>query len=288
MRPPPWRWRPWPSSGATCAEANRLLVKVTIVTPSFNQAPFLERALESVAAQRGPFELEHLVVDGGSTDGSLEILRRREGRMRWSSGPDRGQSDAINRGLRQAGGELLAWLNSDDTYEPGAVAAAVAAAEAGARWCYGQVRVVDEGDREVRRAVTAYRNRQSRRFSLARLLGGNFIPQPAVFFRRGLLDEVGLLDEALHYAMDYDLWLRFARVAEPAFLPRDLACFRWHAASKTGSNYRASAREALAIARRHAGGGHRAALLHHRLHAGAMVATYGLWDLVSPAPSARP
>jgi len=262
-------------------------VKVTVVTPSFNQARFLERTLQSVAAQRGPFELEHLVVDGGSTDGSQEILRRREGPMRWTSEPDRGQSDAINKGLCRAGGELLAWLNSDDTYEPGAVAAAVAAAAAGARWCYGQVRVVDEEDREVRRTVTAYRNHRSRRFSLGRLLGGNFIPQPAVFFRRELLDEVGLLDEGLHFAMDYDLWLRFARVAAPAFVPRDLACFRWHSGSKTGSRYTASAREALAIARRHAGGEHRAALLHHRLHAAAMVTTYGLWDLVSPAPPPR-
>lgn len=262
-------------------------MKVTVVTPSFNQAAFIERTLESVATQQGPFELEHLVIDGGSTDGTLEILRRHRGPLRWVSGPDRGQSDAINKGLRQAGGELLAWLNSDDTYEAGAVAAAVAAATAGARWCYGQVRVVDAGDREVRRWLTAYRNRRSRTFSAARLFGGNFIPQPAVFFRRDLLEEVGPLDEDCHYAMDYDLWLRFARVAPPVFIPRDLACFRWHATSKTGSGYGASAREALRIARRHAHGQYRAALLHHLLHASAMVVAYGLLDLSAAVRSPR-
>jgi glycosyltransferase involved in cell wall biosynthesis len=256
------------------------VLRVTIVTPSLNQGAFIERTVRSVLAQRGPFELEYLVVDGGSTDGTLEVLRRHEARIRWSSEPDRGQSHAINKGFRAATGQVLAWLNSDDTYEPGAVAAAVEALAGGARWCFGQCRIVDERDREIRRGISAWKNRLSRRYAWPRLLAQNFIAQPAVFFRRDLLEEAGPLDEALHYAMDYDLWLRFAARAEPVFLARDLACFRWHGRSKTGAGYGASAREAFAVARRRAAGRHPVAIARHLLHAAGMAAAYRLLDLL--------
>ncbi len=260
-------------------------MKISIVTPSYDQAEFIERTIESVLSQRGDFELEYLVVDGGSTDGTLDILRRHEGRLRFVSEPDRGQSDAINKGFRMATGEVLAWLNSDDTYEPGALAA-VAAALRTARWCFGECRIVDERDREIRRLVSRYKSWVSRGFTLRRLLGRNFVPQPATFFRRDLLDEVGPIDESLHYAMDYDLWLRFARVVPPAFLARPLASFRWHGGSKTGARYRIGARECLEIARRRARDGERAALLVHRLHYLGQLAIYGALDL-APRRAAR-
>lgn len=259
------------------------VVKITVVTPSFNQGAFIERTIESVLSQRGAFELEYLVIDGGSTDSTPSILRRYAGRLEYLSEPDQGQSDAINKGFARATGEILAWLNSDDLYLPGALDLACRAMhQAHVRWAFGQCRIIDEQDRQIRRVITAYKNRLSRRYSLRRLLTKSFIPQPATFFRRDLLQEVGGLDARYHYAMDYDLWLRFARVAEPEFLPYDLAAFRWHGGSKSGSNYRRVAKEALSVARRHARSGERCALFEHSLHVVSLVAGYQTLDVLEP------
>jgi glycosyltransferase involved in cell wall biosynthesis len=263
-------------------------LKISVVTPSFNQGAYIERTVESVLGQEGPFELEYLVVDGGSTDDTLSILRRYDGRLRWISEPDRGQSDAINKGFRLTSGEVVAWLNSDDVYEPGALAAVAQALGAGARWCFGECRVIDEDDREIRRVVSRYKSWVSRRYSLRRLLARNFIPQPATFFRRELLDEVGPVDPRFPYAMDYDLWLRFARVAAPTFVPQPLASFRWHGASITGAGYRAGAWQCLRIARDHARGVERIALAEHLAHYAGQVALYAILQRLRPELSARP
>ena len=132
-------------------------MKFTIITPSLNQGAFIERTLKSIQAQRRDVDVEHWVMDGGSTDGTLDILRRCEGQLSWTSGPDQGQSDAINKGLRRATGDILAWLNSDDVYEPGALVAVAAAYRTRPfQWAFGNCRIIDETDREIRRAVTAY------------------------------------------------------------------------------------------------------------------------------------
>ncbi len=253
-------------------------MKLTVVTPSLNQGDFIERTLQSVLDQRGDFELEYLVVDGGSTDKTLSILHRYRDRLSYVSGPDAGQSDAINKGFARATGDVVAWLNSDDVYLPGALdTVARTLRESGARWCFGQCRVIDEQDREIRRAIAWYKNRLSRRYSLRRLLTKDFIPQPATFFRRDLLLEAGPLDPALSYAMDYDLWLRFGRVCAPAFIPRDLAGFRWHGASKSSEGYSRAAWEAFAAARRHAPS-EWLALAEHCLHVLSLIAGYRLMD----------
>jgi glycosyltransferase involved in cell wall biosynthesis len=256
-------------------------MRVSVVTPSYNGAAFLEQTIESVLAQRGDFDLEYRVVDGGSIDATLGILRRYEGRLRYSSEPDRGQSNAINKGFALAGGEVLSWLNADDVYAPGALEEVVRTfRETGARWCFGQCAIIDEAGRPVRRTISGYKTWVSRRYSRRRLVGRNFIPQPAVFFRRDLLEEVGALDESLPHAMDYDLWLRFARVAEPAFIPRTLAAFRWHRRSITAACYAAGAWECFGIARRRARGAERLALAEHLLHLVSEVAVYATLDLV--------
>ena len=257
------------------------MMKFTVVTPSFNQARYLERTIESVLSQRGEFVIEYLVVDSGSSDGSVDILRRYQGRLWWVSEPDRGQSHAINKGLARATGSVLAWLNSDDTYELGALdRVARTFRDTGARWCFGECRIVDEQDREIRRAIRWYKRRLGRQYSLGRLLTKDLVPQPATFFRRDLFLEAGPVDEAYHLAMDYDLWLRFARIAEPAFIPEALATFRWHDTSKSGGRYADAAWEAYGIARRHALSGERAALRRHYLHVLSLVAVYRALDLL--------
>jgi glycosyltransferase involved in cell wall biosynthesis len=242
-------------------------VKISVITPSFNQAAYIERTLASIHGQRGPFELEHIVVDGGSTDGTPAILARHGDRLRWVSEPDEGQSDAIDKGLRMATGDILAWLNSDDVYRPDALAQVAAAYRAAPfLWCFGNCRIIDEHDREIRPAITRYKIRQSRRYSYRRLLRRDFIPQPSTFFTRAAVEAAGEISRSLTYSMDYDYWLRLGRLAPPRYLDTFLADFRWHTQSKNGAAYRAAARETLHTARRLAPPGSAFDLSLHTVH----------------------
>ncbi|MDL1897252.1 glycosyltransferase, partial [Anaerolineae bacterium CFX7] len=181
------------------------LPRVSIVTPSFNQAAFLEETIRSVLTQNYP-HIEYIVIDGGSTDGSVDIIRKYENRLAyWVSEQDAGQADAINKGWRRATGEIIAYLNSDDTYEPGAVRAAVEylAQHPETAMVYGHCYQVNEHGERVGtlRAIPV---------NIHTLLLHNAIMQPTAFIRRRVLDHTGMLDVELGHAMDYDLWLRIA------------------------------------------------------------------------------
>lgn len=178
---------------------------VSIVTPSLNQAPYVREAIESVRAQTYA-PIEHVVVDGGSADGTLDILRSYDS-LRWVSEPDGGQSQALNKALRLAAGGIIGWLNADDAYAPAAVAEAVEALQAtGAALVYADVSRVD-GDH-----VNPRRIRSRPEFDLWTELNlGCGIYSPAVFFTREAFEAVGDFDEALHMTMDYDLWLRIGK-----------------------------------------------------------------------------
>ena len=232
-------------------------MKLSIVTPSFNGLRFLDRAAGSILSQSGDFDLQWVVVDGGSTDGTLDYLRNlHDPRLAWTSEPDRGQSHAINKGLARADGEVVACLNADDEYAPGALAAVARAFDAnpGAQWLVGRCEVIDEAGRAIRSAVVRYKERSLRRYRYRALLRENFVPQPAVFWRRSFGESVGPLDESLHWTMDYDLWLRMGRRADPLLmLDRVLARFRLHAASKTGQVDRRQFDEQYAVACRYLG-----------------------------------
>jgi glycosyltransferase involved in cell wall biosynthesis len=249
-------------------------MRISVVIPSFNQARFIERTLQS-ALEQDHRDVELIVVDGGSTDGTLDILRAYSGRILWSSGKDRGQAHAINKGLRQATGEIVAWLNSDDTYEPGALGTVARHFEEhpACRWAYGKCRIVDEHDREIRTFITRYKNLLLAKFRFSKLLAENFISQPAVFWRRQLLEEIGYLSEREFYCMDYDYWLRLGNRHAAGVIPAYLANFRFHAASKSGSVDKRQFADELRLAGAF-GEGHRLALLLHRVNYYKIVLAY--------------
>jgi glycosyltransferase involved in cell wall biosynthesis len=259
-------------------------VKFSIVTPSLNQRQYLGRTAESILSQAGDFGLEWLVVDGGSTDGTLDLLRDltvRDPRVRWTSEADRGQSHAINKGLSAATGDIVAWLNSDDLYAPGALAAVADAFRdnPAVGWLVGRYEIIDESEQVIRPAVARYKERALRRYSYRKLLRENFVSQPAVFWRADFGRVVGPLDESLHWTMDYDLWLRMGRISDPFFLDRVLARFRLHPASKSGKFDRRQFDEQYAAARRYFGGD-RMSRVVHRLNVEKIVWAYRVMRLL--------
>lgn len=206
------------------------LPRVSIITPTFNQARFLERTILSVLEQDYP-NLEYIIIDGGSNDGSLDILKRYADRLAyWCSEPDRGQTDAINKGFSHATGEILAWINSDDTYTPGAIRQAVDFLQQtpAIGLVYGDMLFIDENDKPIGKFNAALTD-------LRRLRRGYVhVPQPATFFRAALWQQVGPLDASFYFAMDYDLWVRLAQKTQFAYLKGDVwANFRLHSGGKT-------------------------------------------------------
>lgn len=202
---------------------------VSIITPSFNQGRYLEDTIRSVLEQDYP-RIEYIIVDGGSTDGSLDIIKRYADRLtKWVSEPDLGQTDAINKGFSMAKGDIFAWLNSDDTYLPGAVAGAVDYLQQHPHigMVYGTAYYIDEmGERIARYPAGPTDYRGLRR-------GVTTVSQQAMFFRARLWRMVGPLDPTFYYAMDYDLWVRIAAVSPIAFHPCYWANFRLQHTSKS-------------------------------------------------------
>jgi glycosyltransferase involved in cell wall biosynthesis len=219
---------------------------VSVVTPSFNQGSFIAETISSVLGQDYPF-IEYLVVDGGSTDDSLDILRNLGEHVRWISEPDRGQADAINKGWRRTRGDVVAWLNADDLYRPGAVARVVAflCDHPDVDLVYGDCDYIDKRGGVVGRHPT-------RPADIVDLLASavNFIPQPATFLRRRVFETVGGLDENLHYVMDFEYWLRVGIQRRIAYMPGCLAGFRWHEDSKTSTHSAQMGDELCAMYRR--------------------------------------
>lgn len=221
---------------------------VSIVTPSFNMGGWLVQAIESVLSQDYP-RIEYIVMDGGSSDGTLAILQRYEDRLRYVSAPDRGAADAINRGFAMSHGSIVAWLSADDIYLPGAVRSAVDALASApdAVAVYGRGNWIDERGQ----VLAPYPTLQP--FDPAMLARQCFICQPACLMRRAALDSVGMLDSSLHSAFDYDLWIRLSRRGRFESVPECLADSRMHRGNKSLGQRGLMFREGMLVLQRHYG-----------------------------------
>ena len=215
---------------------------VSIVTPSYNQAGYLEETLCSVLDQDYP-HIEYLVMDGKSTDGSVEIIKRHAGKLAgWVSEEDQGQAEAINKGFARANGEIVAWLNSDDYYLPGAIAAVVKVFEEnpGVVMVYGDMLAVDE----LGRSINLLKYKQ---LSLQDLLCFQIIGQPSVFLRRDVLEKTGGLDINYHFLLDHQLWIRVAQQGRILHVPQTWSAARYHAGAKNRAKAAEFGREAFRI-----------------------------------------
>jgi len=208
--------------------------KISVITPSYNQAKYIKMTIDSVLTQRYP-NLEYIVMDGGSTDGTVEILESYGKKIKWISKGDSGQSDAINKGIKLSSGEIIGYINSDDYLLKNSLfkIANLFSENNNAYWVTGVCKIVDENNFEVRQLVTYYKNIFLKYFRSEKLLYVvNYISQPATFWRRELFKKIGYFDEKLHYSMDYDYWLRIAKKYKLYFIDDYLAAYRVHNKSK--------------------------------------------------------
>jgi glycosyltransferase involved in cell wall biosynthesis len=250
-------------------------VKISIVTPSLNQGQFIEENIQSVLDQ-GYANFEHIVIDGGSSDGTIDVLKKYP-HIKWISEPDRGQADAVNKGFRMARGDVIGWLNADDCYFPGTFTSVVRNLDGSqGKWVImGDVQITDEAGR----VIQAARNRPRK---LAQLLKfwhpelGAF-HQPGVFFRKEVLDHVGLLDESLYFALDYDLWARVIQKYDFHRVEATFAAYRIHPASKSASGWDAFKPECERVSKRYVKALLPAERMVYLLHYSAYKLRLGRW-----------
>jgi len=228
-------------------------MKLTIVTPSYNQGQFISDTLQSILDQKSDFELEYIIFDAASTDNTKEVvleysqnLKKKGIDFRFTSEKDKGQSDAINKGWRIATGDVITYINSDDYYEPGALKQVIKYFRANPEinWAYGSCNLVSENGK-------VYSTSKPKEYSKAKLLNYCNIPQPACFFRKKMLKECGMMQEDLHLGMDYDLWLRFAEKYPAGIMDFVVANMRHQSSGKTGSQSMASLKTVYALAKQH-------------------------------------
>lgn len=223
---------------------NPTMPLISIVTPSFNQAQFIRETIDSVLNQNYP-NLEYWVIDGGSTDGTVEILKSYGSAIHWVSEKDEGQTDAINKGFRKCHGEILAYINSDDVYLPNTfqTVAEYFTQHPDAQWLTGDYFIIDEHGNKVQSYVAWYKRFLRQYPQLTTLAIANYVAQPSTFWRKSAAKKIGNFNQKLHYCMDFEFWLRMIKEYPLAVSSRHFSLFRIHGQSKGGAAYRAQFKE---------------------------------------------
>ena len=225
--------------------------KISIITPTLNQGRFIQQTINSVLNQNYP-NLEYIVMDGGSTDDTLAILKSYGKKLKWESNKDNGQADAINNGIELASGDILAFINSDDYYLPGVFdLVARKFFLLNCQWLTGDYEIIDGNCNQIQSLTILYK-KFWRNFSSSNILYLiNYIVQPSTFWSRDLWNTVGSFDISLQYALDYDFWIRASNVSLPLIVKQPLSAFRIHKASKGGSMFQNQFDEELQVLNRH-------------------------------------
>ncbi|EKE28268.1 MAG: glycosyl transferase family 2 [uncultured bacterium (gcode 4)] len=270
-------------------------MKISVITPSFNQEEFIERTILSVITQAWDFDLEYIIMDWLSTDWSVGIIKKydnliKSGELKiwcnkidfiWKSEKDSWQSDAINKWLKLAAWDILTYLNSDDTYAEWALENVIRYLwNWESSWCYWKCRIIDKEDKEIRKWITAYKNFTGASFSYAKILSENFISQMTVFWKKEAMDKIWLFDVNEHLCMDYEYWLRLWKLWNPVYIPLNIANFRFYQTSKSGSRFEKQFSDELRIAKKYARWKYKFSLLMHKFNYYKIVTVYKLLALL--------
>lgn len=238
---------------------------ISVIIPSYNQGQFISKTIESILSQSYK-NVEILVIDGGSSDNTVDILKGYENRIYWVSEKDNGQTDAINKGMAMAKGDILTYLNSDDFYLDGALekVAEVFNSIKNTFWITGDYLLVDKQGNRINSPIVGYKKLFRKILSFKLLTVLNPIIQPSTFLSRGMVEQVGTFNEKLIYTMDYEYWLRAIKIHNPVVLDAKLSAFRVHKNSKGGSQFKQQFNEELQIARKYQS--NKGLLFLHYLH----------------------
>lgn len=227
--------------------------KISIITPSFNQGKFIKETIDSVLSQNYP-NLEYIIVDGGSTDDTVKILKSYGKKVKWISEKDKGQADAINKGLKRINGEIIAFINSDDYYLPGTFNKVVKFFQnnPSRKMVSGDYDIVNEFGKPIQSFVRLYKSFFKNFESLTILSILNYINQPSTFWKREIYKKIGFFDEELIYTMDYDYWMRTLKSGfKIGFINEKLSAFRIHTGSKGGSRFEKQFKEEIKVQIKH-------------------------------------
>jgi len=264
-------------------------MKISIITTNFNWAKFIERTLISVLNQKWDFDLEYIITDGGSTDSSIKIIKKIENeikqwKFKWNqkslkfirtSEPDKWQSDGINKWLKKATWNIITYLNSDDIYKPWTLQIiSKVLGNSTKQRCYGKCDIIDKKDKEIRKAITIYKNIKWKKYSYKKLLTENFISQMTVFRKKEAMDNIWLFDINQHLVMDYDYRLRLWKLWAPIYIPKYLSSFRFFSTTKSWSNFKKQFAQELQLAHKYAKWQYKLALLLHRINYYKIVISY--------------
>lgn len=264
-------------------------MKITVVTPSFNQAEFIWRTIDSVVNQKWNFDIEYIVMDWWSSDWTVDILKSYEVKLKWDkritfirkSEKDNWQSDAINKWLRISTWDIVTYLNSDDTLAPWALELVVESLwKSDGKRSYGKCKIIDKEDKEIRKYITRYKNFLWQKYSYSKLLSENFISQMTVFWKREVMEECWYFDENEHLCMDYEYWLRIWEKYEPLYINEHVANFRFYQTSKSWSHFDKQFKDELRLAKKYAKWKYKWSIIMHRINYYKIVWSYKVLSFI--------